>query len=588
MSLSGSVNKRDGFADAPPGIPKLNDKNRFSIRAQALYEPTDSVSLRLIADYADLDESCCVTGNIISADAPTSVIEALGGQVGNPDDPFAYEGFIDVEQENKIKDNGISLHNNERGFQDGDIDLTSAALATGDNTRDIETFSQEFRLTSTTDGRFDWMLGAYIFQEEIWDSGCSLWGEHLRPYLFARLGGDLDGTGGLLGTIEGITGMPGEFFAEGTQPCGVFTQDNDAFSLFGTIDYHLNDSLTATIGVNYTEDDKDVTLTTTGDLDAFSQLDLSTLAGGAFAFLRGLQLRPPKPDLPNAVEENTTTDEDATWLARLSWEINDDLNVYASAATGFKSSSWDLSGFSRPNRSDQAALEAAGLAFPDQQYATRYSFPEQATVYELGLKARFDKGSLNVAIFDQKIEDFQTRLFDGVNFVQANAGQLSSEGIEFDALYAPNEKWQFTLAATYLDPVYDDFANAPPPFGTGGVVDRSGTQPGGIHDLSATTTIVYNLAFDNGMNGYLRAEYLYERDTGLSDTFPDIPREVNTANASAGLDINDNLSAQLWARNIFDDEYFTGAFTGVAQTGTVNSFLNEPRTYGLSVSYQFD
>ena len=63
---------------------------------------------------------------------------------------------------------------------------------------------------------------------------------------------------------------------------------------------------------------------------------------------------------------------------------------------------------------------------------------------------------------------------------------------------------------------------------------------------------------------------------------------MSTFNASAGLDFDNGFSALLWARNLNNDEYFTGAFVGVAQSTTVNSFLNEPRTYGLNLAFEFD
>ena len=88
-------------------------------------------------------------------------------------------------------------------------------------------------------------------------------------------------------------------------------------------------------------------------------------------------------------------------------------------------------------------------------------------------------------------------------------------------------------------------------------------------------------------SGYIRAEYQYERSSDLSDSFPGLSRQVNTANASAGLNFNNGFGAQLWIRNLNDDEYYTGAFAGVAQSGTVNSFLNQPQTYGVTVSYTF-
>ena len=63
---------------------------------------------------------------------------------------------------------------------------------------------------------------------------------------------------------------------------------------------------------------------------------------------------------------------------------------------------------------------------------TRYAGPEESTVYELGFKGQWDRTQLNVAIFDQSIEGFQSNIFVGTGFVLANAGKQSTTGIEVD------------------------------------------------------------------------------------------------------------------------------------------------------------
>ena len=600
MSFSGGMNQRDGFTESlSPGLKDLNDKDRYNLRAQALFEPNDSVSLRVIADYSDLDEICCTVGAVVNG--PTAdAIKALGGDVISTDDQFGYTSVLNLDPTNTIEDKGISFHadidfdnftltsisairNNESGPDLGECDYTSLDICKGTSHREIETFSQELRLTSNTDNALSWMVGASYFNEDITGEAETIYGDDLRNYVLALTGGPFSP----LPTLEAIAGIPGEAFTAGWIVGGMIEQNNEAYSVFGTFDYQLTDSLTATLGLNYTNDEKEVELIQTSNPDVFSALDLDVVAGGAFAPFKGLQFRPPQLSIPNAVEDGKTDDSDTTWLARLSWEMNDNFNFYATASTGFKSSSWDLSNFAHPNINDAAAIAAAGIATPNQQYGNRFSSPEYATVYEIGMKSRFDNGSLNIAIFDQSIEDFQARTFDGVNFISSNAGELASQGVEFDILYAPTADWTFTLAGTYLDPVYEDYRNAPPPIGQSGAIDRSGERPGGIHTLSMTGSVVYNLTFDNGIDGYIRAEYQYERSSDLSDSFPGLSRQVNTANASAGLNFNNGFGAQLWIRNLNDDEYYTGAFAGVAQSGTVNSFLNQPQTYGVTVSYTF-
>ena len=65
-SPSGSTRvyaRRDGFYDVvnPTGGTEsdVNDRDRFFVRGQLLFEPNDALSIRLIGDYSTRDESCC-------------------------------------------------------------------------------------------------------------------------------------------------------------------------------------------------------------------------------------------------------------------------------------------------------------------------------------------------------------------------------------------------------------------------------------------------------------------------------------------------------------------------------------------------
>ncbi len=601
MSLSGTMNRRDGYVDTPLGVDDLNQRDRIGFQFQALYEPTDSMKFRVIADHTKMDENCCGLG-IVQTGGTEALIVALGGQVqGTTDDQFAREAFINFNLENKIEDQGISLHadidfegfllssitayrDNDRGPIFSDIDNTSLDMASASTRWKIKTFSQEVRLTSTTDGPLDWMLGGFLFSEEILDDSCQFFGEDLRNYAFALVGGNLDGTGGPLGALESLLGLEGEFYRSDVLACAPTKQDNLSYSVFGNVDFAVTDSITLSGGLNYTKDDKEVRHNPGPNTDVFGALDLTTIAGGAFAGLRGLQLRPPLLAFPNVVEDGETSDSETTWLARVAWDINDNINVYASAATGFKPTSWVL-GISAPFLADQAAIEAAGIGTSNQLYGARYSKPERSEVFEVGLKASFARAHLYVTYFDQNIKDFQTRGFDGVNFIATNAGKVSVDGFEVEAMFLPTDNWLFSFSGTWLDPIFDDYQNAPGPVGGPRVIDRSGTKPGGVHEFSGVADVTYSFEL-GGLSGFVRADYLYEKGTGLSDAFPEIEREIGTLNASVGVDFNNGFSAQLWARNLNNDEYLIGAGNGVAQPGTIVSVLSEPRTYGLTVRYR--
>ncbi|MFT7008707.1 MAG: iron complex outermembrane receptor protein [Colwellia sp.] len=612
LSLSGGYNTRDGYTDSVVGLNKLNNRDRWNIRGQALYEPTRDVTLRFIADYSEIEEACCTAADAINGPT-TDAVRALGGVVIDENDSFVYKSSLNINPDNNVEDGGVSLQvdadfdgysftsitafrSNDSDFLN-DVDFTSLDILKEGGHTEIDTFTQEFRLTSTGIQTLEWMFGAFIFQEDV-ETGDSLsYGNDVRNYFDVLMAAG--GAPGLLAGVEGVYGItPNSFFSSGQSADSEFTQDNKAYSLFANFDYHISENLTAILGVSYTKDEKTLTINQT-NTDVLSAIDLNndltlfsvplpyipTLAP-AIPILESLQFLPPMLNLPNSVENNKTEDSKTTWSMRLSYELNQNINLFATAATGFKASSWNLSRYSSPFVTDQTAVEGAGLQQPNQNYGGRYASPEEATVYELGMKARFNKGALNVTLFDQTIEGFQSSIFIGTGFVLANAGKQSTQGIEFDSVYNPTENWAFTLAGTFLDPIYDSFQGAS---GLNGVVDLSGEKPAGIHERSITAGVTYSFELDSGAYGYVRTDYLYESDVQLVENAPkSLTREVGTFNASAGLNFDNGVSFQLWARNLNNDEYYLSAFPPPIQEGSFNGYPNQPRTFGASVSYEWE
>ncbi|GGQ30077.1 TonB-dependent receptor [Shewanella litoralis] len=611
FSVSGGFNTRDGYTESVSGLDDVNNKDRWNVRGQALFEPTEAVKLRLIADYSKIEEACCAVENSINGPT-TAAVRALGGMDLDETSSFAYQSTLNSDPINNVKDGGVSLQldvdfdgysftsisairNNESDFMN-DVDYTTLDILTEGGYTDIDTMTQEFRLTSTGEQTLEWMFGAYIFHEEVTTGDTLYYGNDIRNYFDVLMAAG--GAPGLLGGVEGVYGLdPGTFFSNTTAVSSDFDQENDAYSLFASFDYHINDQFTAIFGVSYTNDQKELTLSQNNN-DVFSSLDLATeptlfgvpigsipTLAPAVPTLQSLQFLPPMLALPNGVEDNKSDDSKTTWSLRLSYEINDNINVFATAATGFKASSWNLSRYSSPFASDQAALSTAGIEEPNQVYGGRYASPEEAMVYEIGIKTQFENGSFNATLFDQTIEGFQSSIFIGTGYVLANAGKQSTQGFEFDSNYNLTDDWSFTLAGTFLDPIYDSFEGAS---GLDGPTDLSGEKPAGIHEVSITAGVVYNFEVFNGADGYVRADYLYESDVKVAENTPEsLSREVNTFNASTGLAFDNGVSVQLWVRNLTNDEYLLSAFPPPIQAGSFNGYPNQPRTFGANISYQF-
>jgi outer membrane receptor protein involved in Fe transport len=302
--------------------------------------------------------------------------------------------------------------------------------------------------------------------------------------------------------------------------------------------------------------------------------------------LQPLQFLPQFVGYPNVVESGNSDDSETTWTVRLAFDVSENINMYLSGATGFKATSWNLSRDARPFPGDLAAIENAGLATPNLTTGTRFADPEEATVYEIGLKAKFSRGAVNIAIFDQEIENFQSNIFTGTGFALANAGVQSTKGVEIDGLFDVSENLTITFAGTFLDPKYDSFPGAN---GINGPTDLSGQAVAGVHEVSITTSALYTHVFNNGMEGFLRGEYIYEDEVQVVENVSaDIAsREVSLFNASAGLIWENGTELTLWGRNLSDDEHLLSAFPSVAQSGSFSGYPNPPRSYGLTFRKRF-
>jgi outer membrane receptor protein involved in Fe transport len=540
----------------------------------------------------------------------------------------------------------ITAYRKSRAKTNADSDFTSADLIgqnRGDV--DIETKTQELRLASDFDGPFNFLLGGYYFDESINNKQALTLGKDFRNYANALAGGSYIGLEPNIRALAGVPASAAQFGGQGQGRFEDWDYKNKAYSVFGTADLELTDGLVLTGGFNYTKDKKNLASNTV-ITDVFSAIDLvqvganaglpaalpagfvppggTALSSGLFPRINGcatvtnapaasganptrsgtcnpflglqaLQFLSPFLNIPNAVENGRTSDGKLTYSARLAWEATDNINLYASYGTGFKATSWNVSIDSRPFASDfvagspaqgaplaTSAIRAAGLALPNLTSGTRYALPEEATVMELGLKAKWERVAFNLTIFDQSIKNFQGNSFIGTGFVLTNAGKQSTRGVEFDGSVNPIDALQLRAAFTYLAPKYDSYVASA--FG-----DISGQTPAGIPELSTTLGATYTAELGNGSELIMNVDYHNESQTTINDNpaYRDYKREVNDVSASTTLRLENGLQLSLWGRNLTNARYLSTIFPSVVQTGSISGYPNQPRTYGASVKYKF-
>ncbi|WP_131811828.1 TonB-dependent receptor, partial [Paraglaciecola hydrolytica] len=188
------TSQRDGtISDIALGEDKVNDRDRWGARAQALYTPNEDVTLRIIADYAEINEICCGAPvqmtNFEANEIPgkygsDAAIASLGG-TAFPGGKAFFDREIAVSflPESSMKDRGLSaqldwdLDENYtfvsitasrkfESYDDIDTDFTDVDLFGTSNDSQQTSFSQELRLDYTSD-KLNYILGAYYFEQDL-------------------------------------------------------------------------------------------------------------------------------------------------------------------------------------------------------------------------------------------------------------------------------------------------------------------------------------------------------------------------------------------------------------------------------------
>ncbi len=299
-SIAAGYARRDGYnRDAGSGT-RTNERDRWFVRGQLLFDNGDDFTARVIADYDSLNENCCGVVNL-QPSSFTQALQAIGGEVNAPADAFANTVYNNFPSTNDVQNGGVSAqfdldvsdvltltsitaYRETAGDFGQDVDFTSADLLQRFNEQKLKTFTQEFRISADWD-RVTALAGMFYFDESVREDQRVAYGEDFRPFAnvltTSLLGQTLTQAEGTLGALAGDpTQFIGTFFAPGIVESGFFTLDNKALSLFAQVDFEVTDGLTLTLGGNYTMDDK-TGATNYQSTGVFSNLDLVVLGNRA-------------------------------------------------------------------------------------------------------------------------------------------------------------------------------------------------------------------------------------------------------------------------------------------------------------------
>jgi iron complex outermembrane receptor protein len=428
----------------------------------------------------------------------------------------------------------------------------------------LEQYSQELRLASDFDGPINFMIGAFyedrtfIFDTAQQGVNISFFGPD--PTLPLVGGGLARGTG---------------FTYDWDK---IHTTKTEALSFFGSVMIDLTDKLELSGGIRWTDERKVQTISVPY---VHNLLAYVPAGGGLFApspaFLQSGFFSGPI----NFKDDNFSPE------VTLRYKATEDINLFASFKTGFKSGGIDNSALPSNSLSQAAAAnDFSSLIFRS----------EKAKGGEIGFKSQWANRdfTLNATAFYYVFDDLQVQNFNAVTvqFVTSNAGELTTKGVDLESRWrTPVEGLSLSANLSYLDAQYTDTFIQPLGISTVDLNGRRGSQaPEWAGNIAADWTIPLSNNLELFLSGNAAYNDGYITDEATLDDYVQPSFWLFDANVSIGHP-DGKWKLSLVAQNL-TDKIFTITTGGrpFLRPGVGDDFVmtqNRGRQVFAEVSFRF-
>lgn len=316
----------------------------------------------------------------------------------------------------------------------------------------FDSYSQELRAQYDGD-KLRWLGGYYYFYEE---------SEQMIAVAVSLKSGDVDP---LFTAVNAV----------------ILEQENAVHSLYGKLDYSINNRWSVDLGLRWTKESKD------GD-----RTGISTGPGaGRGEFGHNYRIAEMRAfDKVIAETSGELTNEQWGYHASIKYQISDDAMLYSSVSKGFKAGSFDI--------------RAQGIrtwGTPQEQEVE----PESLQAFELGYKSSWldDALTFNAAYFNYDFENLQLfTVIDGIPGL-FNVPQSAIEGVDFDLNYRMANNWQISASLGLLETEITDNGQL--------VAFKQGSDLAQAPEISGNLRVVKETELKSGILR-LQAAYRYVDD----------------------------------------------------------------------------
>ncbi|MXO57353.1 TonB-dependent receptor [Altererythrobacter gangjinensis] len=634
LRVTGAYRERDGYITVVDGtgarVGESNGVDQYLIRGQLGWETDSGIRGRIIGDYSkskapfgaaiELLQSPVETaglfglvglgprggmaGPVVATDRfdQTTAEAAADSRIASANfapitkaDQWGVTGEIEIPLGDSADIIYIGSYREYDSFEKYDSDFSGIDVFNVDaNLTGIETMTHELRVQGDAlDGRLSWLVGAYYSTEDISQSvSFSLgqdYGELIGALFFAP-------TGGALGANP-LTVLSGGVDPAGTTNTNLYAQNSKSWSVFTHNTFDITDALSLTIGLRYSDESKDGSFAQGNNTNAICPAILASIGAGGVpgplinnVFGTGCFAFTAPADLPQAAVfplprtfNSKFKDNELIYTGKLSYAFADPVNVYASFTHGYKSGGFNL---------DSTA--AAGGA--DPRFAS-----EIVDAYEVGLKAKLidNAVTLNIAAFREEFKNFQVLEFTGAQFQTFNVPKANTQGVEIEATIRPSDSLTINTGLTYTDANYpSDCAGTQTAINVTNLCGNSLTNAPEIVGIMGAT---YERDLGDSLDFFITAQGRMTSDSRTSTQAFDpaiatsrvlVPFDIQDGNVKLNLRAgigsqDDRWALELFAVNVTNQITRGVTFNTVLRSGSRSAFIQEPRSYGLTLRTKF-
>lgn len=404
---------------------------------------------------------------------------------------------------------------------------------------EIESLSQEIRLTSNNVDGLRWIVGAYAIQTDRYistggqiDRGLGIFDveRDFRPQIFTD------------GFSDGVVNDP-------APQLGVLAdgQDNFAWAVFGQVSADLSDSVEMNFSLRYDEDERENTTLTPAEYNV--------------PFNAAVIFGETRKETWDALQPKLT----------VRWRPSDEWMLYADASRGFRSGGFNQSG--------------VGTAVPYPGIQDIYD-EQIADTFEVGAKGDLNDGKvrLSAALYHTTLDGAYFFYYDAGTNTQ-NLGSLTEveyQGAEFEVSALLGDYFTLNAGIGFTDSEITDV-----PSDESGLSQAwLGNQAPLVSEVTANIGLQFRAPMGGNREMFARADYQYLGETWWEPDNYSSRSPVNLLDLRAGIEDVDNWGVTLWVRNATDEEWNT-EFSPNANRSLNFLWRAQPVRYGIELTKWF-